>query len=188
MRLFFALPVSAEAQARLRPVLEAARQAGGDGVSFTKSDQLHFTLAFLGEQPGPDEALAAGELLRETRPFEIALSGAGAFPNTSRPRVLWLGVTDGAAALMDTAERLRSALRQRGFQIEDRKFRAHLTLGRVRPRGERLAKQALAAIRPVELARWTARGASLVQSVLGRGGATHTVVGAFGFDAVTEQP
>jgi len=181
MRLFFALPVPAQAQERLRPVLEAARQAGGEGVGFTRSDQLHFTLAFLGEQPGPEEALAAGEPLRETRPFEVALSGVGAFPNTARPRVLWLGVSDGAGELMDAAEQLRAALRQRGFQIEDRKFRAHLTIGRVRPRGERFAKRALAAIKPEEFARWTAREASLVQSVLGRGGATHTIVRAFAF-------
>ena len=181
MRLFFALPVPAQAQERLRPVLEAARQAGGEGVSFTRSDRVHFTLAFLGEQPGPEEALAAGEPLRDTRSFEVALSGAGAFPNTARPRVLWLGVSDGAAEMMDAAERLRAALRQRGFQIEDRKFRAHLTIGRVRPRGERFARSALAAIKPEEFARWTAREASLVQSVLGRGGATHNVVRAFAF-------
>jgi 2'-5' RNA ligase len=181
MRLFFALPVPREAQERLGPIVERARQAGGDGVSFTRNEQLHFTLAFLGEQPGPDEAVAAAEVLRATKPFDLSLSGVGAFPNTARPRVLWLGVNDGAAELMDAAERLRTALRQRGFQIEERKFRAHLTFGRVRPRGERFAKRALAAVKPEEFARWTAKEASLVQSVLGKGGATHTVVRAFPF-------
>jgi 2'-5' RNA ligase len=133
----------------------------GEGrVSFVVRGSLHFALAFLGEQPGSEEALVTGEVLRETRPFDLALSGVGAFPNTARPRVLWLGVTDGAAELMDAAERLRRALRQRGFQIEDRKFRAHLTIGRVRPRGERFAKRALAAIKPEEFARWTAGEAS----------------------------
>jgi 2'-5' RNA ligase len=181
MRLFFALPVPSEAKERLRPPLDAARQAGEDGVSFTKLEQLHFTLAFLGEQPGPDEALAAGEILRETPAFELGLSGVGAFPNTARPRVLWLGLSAGAAELMEAAERLRSALRQRGFGIEERKFRPHLTFGRVRPRGERSAKRGLAAVAPAEFARWTAREASLVQSVLGKGGATHTVLRTFPF-------
>ena len=181
MRLFFALPVPSEAKERLRPPLDAARQAGEDGVSFTKVEQLHFTLAFLGEQPGPQEALAAGEILRETRAFELGLSGVGAFPNTARPRVLWLGLSAGAAELMEAAERLRSALRQSGFGIEDRKFRPHLTFGRVRPRGERFAKRGLAAVAPGEFARWTAREASLVQSVLGRSGATHTVLRTFPF-------
>src|SRR5262249_53342316 len=103
----------------------------------------------------------------------------GAFPNNARPRVLWLGVSAGAQEMMDAAERLRTALRQRGFQIEERKFRPHLTFGRVRPRGERFAMRALAAIGPEELTRWTAKEACLVQSVLGKGGATHTVLRAF---------
>src|SRR6266481_8399965 len=139
MRLFFALPVPTEAKEQLGPSLDAARKTGAEGVSFTRPEQLHFTLAFLGEQPGPEEALAAGEILRETPAFELAISGVGAFPNTARPRVLWLGVSAGATELMETAERLRGELRRRGFQIEDRRFQPHLTIGRVRPRGEKLA-------------------------------------------------
>ena len=181
MRLFFALPLPTEVKERLRPTLSQARKAGGDGVGFTRNEQLHFTLAFLGEQRGAEEALAAGEALREVAAFELALCGSGAFPNTARPRVLWLGVTAGAAELMAVAERLRSALQARKFALEERKFRPHLTLGRVRPRGEPSAKRALAAIAPAELARWTARDACLMQSVLGKGGATHTVLHTFPF-------
>jgi RNA 2',3'-cyclic 3'-phosphodiesterase len=181
MRLFFALPLPSQVKERLRPILEGARQAGGDGVSFTKLEQLHFTLAFLGEQPDAAEASSAGEVLQQGRAFDLALSGVGAFPNTMRPRVLWLGVSTGAAELMETAERLRGELRRRGFQLEERKFQPHLTIGRVRPRGEKLAKQALAAVAPGEFARWPAGEASLVKSVLGRGGATHTVERAFPF-------
>src|SRR5258705_11178383 len=97
MRLFFALPVPREAQERLGPIVERARRAGGEGVSFTRNEQLHFTLAFLGEQPRPDEALAVGEGLGATKPFELSPSGGGAFPNKARPAGLWLGAKDGAA-------------------------------------------------------------------------------------------
>src|ERR1700682_6573102 len=120
MRLFFALPVPTEAKERLRPSLDAARKTGGEGVTFTSPEQLPFTLAFLGEQPGPDEALAAGEILRDTRAFELGLSGVGAFPNTAQPRVLWLGLSAGAAELMEAAERLRSGLPQRGLGVAER--------------------------------------------------------------------
>jgi RNA 2',3'-cyclic 3'-phosphodiesterase len=182
MRLFFALPLPAETKEGLRAALAAARRASGDGVGFTKIEQLHFTLAFLGEQPDAQEALAAGESLRDVAAFELTLRGVGAFPSTMRPRVLWIGATTGAPELIAAAERLRGALEKRGFALEERKFHAHLTLGRVRPRGERGAKRALAAIAPGELARWMAREACLMQSVLGgRSGATHTVVRAFPF-------
>src|SRR3981189_2547728 len=133
MRLFFALPVPAEAKERLRPSLDAARKTGGEGVSFPRPEQLHFPLAFLGEQPGPDEALAAGEILRETPAFELGPSGVAPFPYTARPRVLWLGVSAGAAELMETADWLRGAWLRRGSGFEEPEFRPHLTFGRVRP-------------------------------------------------------
>jgi 2'-5' RNA ligase len=181
VRLFFSLPIPGEVKQRLRPALEEAHEASGGGVGFTKIDQLHFTLAFLGEQPGADEALAAGVSLREVPAFELVLSGVGAFPSTMRPRVLWIGVTGGGAELVAAAEKLRTALEHRGFKLEERKFRPHLTLGRVRPQGERGAKQALAVVPPGELARWMASEACLMQSVLGKGGATHTVLRTFPF-------
>src|ERR671937_1155523 len=118
MRLFFALPLPSEVKEKLRPTLEEARKVSGGGVGFTKLEQLHFTLAFLGEQPGPDDALAAGESLRDLTAFELVLSGVGAFPSTMRPRVIWLGVTGGASDLIGAAERLHKALRERGFALE----------------------------------------------------------------------
>jgi len=181
MRLFFALPLPAEVKGKLRPLVEGARKVSAEGVAFTKVEQLHFTLAFLGEQRAPEEALSAGEALRDVPAFELVLSGVGAFPSTMRPRVLWIGVTQGGQEMVAAADRLRSALQQRGFALEDRKFRPHLTLGRVRPQGDRGAKQALATIPPGELARCTAHEACLMQSVLGKGGATHTVLRSFAF-------
>lgn len=181
MRLFFAVQLPSDVKQKLRPALEAAWHAGGDGVGFTRIEQIHFTLAFLGEQPAAEPAIAVGEELREHDSFELAVGGAGAFPNNARPRVLWLGVTFGSSPLVVAAERLRRGLSAAGFEVEERKFRPHLTIGRVRPRGERSAKSALAAIAPGELARFVVREACLMQSVLGKGGATHTVVRSFPF-------
>src|SRR5207237_7479533 len=120
MRLFFALPLPGEAKEALRQPLEETRRAGGDGVGFTRIEQLHFTLAFLGEQPAADEALAAGEALTQTTSFGIAISGGGAFPSIARPRVLWLGVSAGATELVAVAERPGAALRERRFALAER--------------------------------------------------------------------
>ena len=167
MRMFFALQLSEEAKARLQPAL----------AGIARSGQLHFTLAFLGEQP--ESSLPRIEEAAETvaiPPFDLAIGGTGAFPNLQRPRVLWLGVTAGAAELCAVAEQLRGALRQRGFVLEDRPFRPHLTIARVKDRAE---ARSLQKVPQGELARMRAGEICLVQSVLGKGGAKHTVLRAF---------
>jgi len=167
VRLFFALQLSKEATARLLPALEGIGHAS----------HLHFTLAFLGEQPESSLALAEEAAAAVHAPaFDLAIGGTGAFPSLQRPRVLWLGVTEGAEQLCAIAEQLRGALRERGFALEDRPFRPHLTIARAKDRG---AARALQRVPPGELARMRASEICLVQSVLGKGGAKHTVLRAF---------
>lgn len=164
MRLFFALRLPDEVKNRL-------------AAFAPKAD--HFTLAFLGETERLDDAIAAGQTVRAS-PFELAISGSGAFPNTRRPHVLWLGVSEGKDPLCAVANQLCAALRERGFTLEDRPFRPHLTIGRVKPGSEKEARRTLERIPPGELARFTAREIALVRSVLGgRHGAEHTVLRTF---------
>jgi 2'-5' RNA ligase len=167
VRLFFALQLSKEATARLLPVLEGIGHAS----------QLHFTLAFLGEQPESSLALVEEAAAAIHAPaFDLAIGGTGAFPSLQRPRVLWLGVTEGAEEISSLAEQLRSALRERGLALDDKPFRPHLTIARVKDRG---AAKALQRIPPGELARMRANEICLMQSVLGKGGAKHTVLRGF---------
>ena len=179
MRLFFAVQLPAEVRERLGTALAAARRAGGDGVGFTRVEQLHFTLAFLGETERVEDACAAASGISELPEFELAIAGAGAFPSPSRPRVLWLGVSAGGPELVAVADRVCSGLRERGFDLESRPFLPHLTVGRIRQRGERDARRALSAIPTGEVARAPVREICLMQSVLGAGGAKHSVVRAF---------
>ena len=179
MRLFFAVQLPVEVKETLRPALEAARAVAGDSVGLGKVEQLHFTLAFLGETDRLDDAAAAAEAVRTLPQFELAVGSRGAFPNMSRPRVLWIGATDGAAALTTLAEALAAALRERGFKLEDRPFQPHLTLGRAKPNGAREARRALEALPKSTLARFQVREFALVQSVLGGSGATHTALRTF---------
>ncbi len=179
MRLFFALELPDQVRDKLRPVIDRARRAAPGGVGFTRVEQLHFTLAFLGETERFDDACAAAAAVSDLPAFDLAIGGGGAFPSPSRPRVLWLAVTEGAAPLCAVAEKLAAGLRERNFALEDRKFRPHLTLGRVKPRGDREARRALESLPSGELVRFRAREIVLVQSVLGANGAKHTVLQAF---------
>jgi 2'-5' RNA ligase len=55
----------------------------------------------------------------------------GCFPNSRRPRVLWVGL-DGGEPLLAIQEAVEQATEPLGFEREHRKFHPHLTLGRVR--------------------------------------------------------
>ena len=179
MRLFFSVPVGDEARTAASTVLRAMKRAAGDApLSWTKDEQLHFTLAFLGEQQ--DETLPrlrdAAAACAGQHAFDLSLSGAGAFPNPRRPRVLWLGAAEGARELEELAARLREGLVSAGFALEERPFRAHLTVARVKPGGDRGASRALGAAPREEIARMRVDRLCLMRSQLSPHGAKHTVV------------
>jgi 2'-5' RNA ligase len=145
MRIFLAVFPSAEAQALAAGLIERLRQPG-DGISWVKRENLHYTLRFMGEL-GESGLARVGEAAREGvaghRCFEAVLGAAGAFPRANRARVLWLGLARGEDALSALARSVEQALRGRGFDRADHRFTSHLTIGRVRERdqdwGERLA-------------------------------------------------
>ena len=137
MRLFVAVFPPAEVQRAAYGCIEALRRPG-DGVSWIKAENLHYTMRFLGEV-GEDGARRAAEAATEaagkSRAFAASLGGLGAFPNPRRARVIWIGMSEGAEALVALARDLDRALAKRGFETADKPFSSHLTLGRVRNPG-----------------------------------------------------
>jgi RNA 2',3'-cyclic 3'-phosphodiesterase len=139
MRLFVAIDLSdaqrSEAE-RAASVLQRRLDAvkAPRAVRWAASTQMHLTLRFIGEV---DDALGArvADALAPPLPvsaFSLALGGPGVFPGPSRPRVIWIGLAegiDGAAASHDAVE---ARLQTIGLEPEERPFRAHVTLGRVR--------------------------------------------------------
>lgn len=119
--------------------VQAQLQRAEAHVNWVEPHNIHVTLKFLGEI-GQDqlEGLYEGvsEGVRGLAPFEIGLSGLGAFPNFRRPRVVWIGVERGRERLVELQRRLEESIGHRGFPRDNRKFSPHLTIGRVKsPRG-----------------------------------------------------
>jgi len=75
---------------------------------------------------------AVGEAVVEVKPFSLAVKGLGAFPNMRNPRVIWLAVEDGGGVLKPLQGAVEERLQEIGYPREERTFRPHLTLGRVR--------------------------------------------------------
>ncbi|HEV7210432.1 MAG TPA: RNA 2',3'-cyclic phosphodiesterase [Blastococcus sp.] len=134
-RLFFAVDPPEQARADLCRALAPLRGAPGE-PHWTAPDRWHLTLLFLGAVPPvrlPDVLDAAGPAVAGTPPMNLQLAGGGRFGSLRRPQVIWTGLDGDVAALVELAERLRGAVRRLGLPVEDRPFRAHLTLGRWRP-------------------------------------------------------
>jgi 2'-5' RNA ligase len=127
--------------ARVAPV-----RAAHDGLRWSRREQWHLTLRFLGPVPDVDALVAAvrDELASVPRVGAVGLGGAGAFPNPRRASVVWLGVRDGVDALAPVAVAVESASVTAGFAPGPRPFRAHLTVARLpRARDAGLVVEAL---------------------------------------------
>jgi 2'-5' RNA ligase len=139
MRLFVAIDLS-EAQRN-----EAERAAGvlqrrldsakaSHAIRWASAAHMHLTLRFIGEV---DDGMGARVVQALAPPlsvprFSLALGRPGVFPGPGRPRVIWLGLAegnDGAAASHDAVE---ARLETIGLPPDERPFRGHVTLGRVR--------------------------------------------------------
>ena len=104
-------------------------------VRWVRPEQMHLTLRFLGDTPAdqlPALAAALDTLAAGRAPFILHLTEVGCFPNMRRPRVVWVGLGGAEEKLAALVGGLEAALRPLGWPPEDKPFRAHLTLGRVR--------------------------------------------------------
>jgi 2'-5' RNA ligase len=79
-------------------------------------------------------AAAATRVVQDEPPLTLCAGGLGAFPNQRRPRVIWVGIQGQVERLGHIQARLENALELLGFAREQRAFRPHLTLGRVKDR------------------------------------------------------
>jgi 2'-5' RNA ligase len=134
VRTFIAVPVSHDLSPRIQELIRDLSR-GVEGVKWVSPDKLHFTLKFLGDVEDTDlhevcTAIAAA--VAESGPFDVLVTGAGAFPNGRRPRTVWVGVTAGEEELAAVQRRVDKALRKLGYPRESRKFTPHVTIGRIR--------------------------------------------------------
>ena len=122
MRLFIAIHFSSEIKNILLSAIDELKQQTVSG-SFTSPENLHLTLAFIGESDRISEIRAAIDRCAAP-PFEMVVSGTGHFGS-----IYWVGIEHNPK-LKALAENLQAELRQSGFEIENREFKPHITLAR----------------------------------------------------------
>ena len=163
------------------PGHRSAKREGGRRAAALKwvtADHAHLTLVFLGNVeetrvPAVVEAVGRGV---DASPFEIALDTLGVFPPRGAPRVLWIGVGDGASSLSDLQRELARRMAALGILLEDRPFHPHLTLARWRESRSPDRDRALAVASHRVIGRARVDGATLYQSRLSPAGPSYTAL------------
>ena len=132
MRLFVAVNFTDEIKKRLLEIQERLRSQCLSG-NFTRSENLHLTLAFLGETPeGKLPLLFQIMDGMKFSPFEVSFNHTGCFTH-SRKELWWIGAGKNDAclqALRSIHGQLLSRLLEAGFSVDERPFNPHITLGR----------------------------------------------------------
>jgi RNA 2',3'-cyclic 3'-phosphodiesterase len=191
MRLFVALDIDDAVRSRIARFLDGVREFAPD-ARWARSESLHVTLKFIGEEPAEDAERIKTALQTITADtFEMKFRGYGFFPTARSPRVFWVGIESGAA-LSALAAIVDDKLAALDFPKEEHAFTPHLTLARGgssgsprrqnadRPnRSFQRLQEKLGALPPPEFGTMTVREFFLYQSQLSPGGSRYTKLAEF---------
>lgn len=134
MRTFIAIEVPEAIKTELARLQTELRKTGAE-VVWAKPDNIHLTLRFLGEVE--ERRLAelkqlCVETAAEFQPFTLRLKDIGYFPNFRQPRVVWVGLAGEMEVARQLQKRLDAELIARGFNQDDKPFKPHLSIGRMK--------------------------------------------------------
>jgi 2'-5' RNA ligase len=134
IRAFIAINIPEKLKDKLAEVQNHLKRLPGE-FSWVRKEGFHLTLKFLGNIL-PSQIVPISDYLRKASqgisPFPLKFVGLGAFPQITRPRVIWIGLEDPIGNLKKLQYNLEWRLEQLGFEREGREFSPHLTLGRVK--------------------------------------------------------
>ncbi len=139
MRSFIAIDFSPKIIRNITEIINYFKtQTPGEALKWVSPQNLHLTIKFLGEVPDKEieqiKEIMAKTLLSEPA-FEIGVEGLGMYPSTHKPRVIWLGIKEGAP-LTVIHKKLNLQLQKAGITPDKRDFNPHLTIARVRRNAE----------------------------------------------------
>ena len=139
-RTFIAIELPAHLRATVIDYIKDLRKKFPDvSASWSREDNLHLTLKFLGEVPVArieDVSAAASAAACAAGPFELTLVGSGVFPPRGKPSVLWIGIEDPRGGLHKVQPSLEEECAVRDFTRDSRAYHPHLTIARIRkPQG-----------------------------------------------------
>jgi len=134
IRTFIAIEIPEEIRNKIGELQNNLKGIGGR-ISWTKPGNIHLTLKFLGDTDEEIVDEIATELhhaVKDMAKFKVTIKGTGTFPNFKHPRVIWVSGESEGDQLQKLAAQIEQCMEKFGFKKENRRFSAHLTLGRVK--------------------------------------------------------
>ena len=134
IRAFIAIPLPSNVIEQIG-ALQSKLKESGFKIRWVKPANIHLTLKFLGDIAPEKIAEIEKQLhvaVADHPPLTLAAKGIGVFPGIRKPRVLWVGVSGQTQDLRNLHQSVDSGMHRVGFAVEKRKFKSHLTLGRIK--------------------------------------------------------
>ncbi|MFH2011275.1 MAG: RNA 2',3'-cyclic phosphodiesterase [Pseudomonadota bacterium] len=158
-------------------------------VKWVRPESIHLTLKFFGnieEKIVGEISQVLEKVTAKTSSFVIDVKDIGVFPDISRPRVIWVGAESIGNVLNILQKETEDSLKKIGFKPEERKFSAHLTIGRVKSLKEkRQLIEQIVKLKGYEVGSFRVENLFLFKSDLRPTGAIYTKLETFSLGALT---
>lgn len=185
IRAFLAIDPPTELLGGIGRIQERLQRMIRGELRWVRPEAIHLTLKFFGDIPESaiaDITAAVEPAAAAEAPMTFSIGGAGVFPDQRRPRVLWLGMEGDVPRLLRFQRKIEEELGLAGFPAEERPFRPHLTLARIKSsRGLTGLERALEKSEGYAAGQFTAPGLGLIRSELTPRGAIYTKLKWFPF-------
>ena len=139
IRAFLAIEPPEDILQAMSCLQERLKREVSGRISWTRPEGRHLTLKFFGDVSMEDVekiSSAVQNRVASGLSLNLKLEKLGVFPDARRPRVLWCGTAGDVSQLSVLQKQLDTDFDALGFPNEDRPFRAHVTLARMKdPRG-----------------------------------------------------
>lgn len=154
-------------------------------IRWERRDKWHITLRFLGdvlssEVPALSTALETACATQGVFPAKAV--GVGAFPSLKRPRILWMGIEDQDGALTSLQKAVAETSAPFMAKEDEKRFRPHLTIARIKTEHRRIPAQVEPAIQPwrsTDFGTWQVDNVELWRSTLQASGSQYELLARF---------
>lgn len=179
IRTFIAIDIPEEIKNEISKIKQLLISKGVE-AKWTAPENIHLTMVFIGELPVSmvdSYSNAISETVKSFSKISLNIEGIGAFPGLKSPKVIWARVTGDVNSLINVHNELNHNLKSIGFKPETRRFKAHITFGRISKQG--MGEKMVNAVRDIGIIKpqeFEACGLTFYKSTLTSKGAEYSVL------------